>query len=135
MVDRLLDVLEDRIRRFVESRDATAVLNPAALEQASQLWQAVQASAGSGQAVPVHALGVLAYLHLCRCWVLPERQRQEELRTAMGLCRMLADHAPKRVSDHFLSVLAETRLVVEGDRVFDEYQRAGHPEMLDQAVA
>ena len=141
-VVRLQAALEARVRRFTESGDPSEVLDPAALDEASRLWEAAQPAGGDLQAVSVDVLTVLAHLYLSR-WVLPEGQDQDDRRKAISLFGVLAGRAPERVPDQILSLLsaAQTepvgdaqRLTTEGVSALNEYQRTGRPEVLDTAV-
>jgi tetratricopeptide (TPR) repeat protein len=143
MEDRLLTALEARLRRFAESGVQSAVLDPVALDQADELWQAAQPSGNDPRALPVEVLTVIAYLHLARFQALPEGQDQDDLRKALGLFSALMEQAPERVPDHIRSFLERSqqlhpgdaqRLTIQGANAWDEYRRTGSLEALNTAV-
>ena len=76
-MDSMLAALSNRIREFLESQDPSLVLDPAALEEAARLREAVRPPDGDLRSVPVDVITVLAYLHLARYQVLPDGQDQE----------------------------------------------------------
>src|SRR5689334_17734756 len=141
-MDQLVTALEARILRFYESRDPSAVLDPVATDEASQLWEAARSENADPMAFPVDVLTVLAHLHLARYQVLPEGRDQKDLEVALRFFSILADRAPERVPDKIRGILAELepppgdayRLATESSRCFAEYQRVGRPELLDSAV-
>jgi hypothetical protein len=89
LVDHLLAKLEARIRRCAETGGPSVVLDPAALDEASQLWEATQPADRDPYSVPVDVLEVLANLHLSRCKVLPEGHNQADLQRALNLFSLL----------------------------------------------
>lgn len=85
-VNHLIAALFTRLQRLVGSGDPSEVLDTAALDEASRLWEAVLPADGNLQAVPVDVLTALAYLHWSRYQVLPEGQDQHDLRKALAFC-------------------------------------------------
>ena len=142
-MDDLLARLNARISGFAESRDPGVALDPAALEEATQLWDAAQPAEGDPRAVSVDVLMTLAYLHMARYHALPKEQEQEELQTAIGFFRLLAGRAPWLVPDDFWDQLGLTRpessrfakkRAIEGVDAVKVYERTGRPELLDSAA-
>ena len=143
-MDRLLTVLNARLRRFAESGDSAVVLDPTALDEAKTLWEAVQASdnAPIKAAVIVDVLTVLAYLHWARYQVLPQGQDYPDLQAALSFFRILAECAPERIPGQIQSLLVfqsdkivgdTERLMNEGLRAYDNYMRTRRPETLEAA--
>ena len=126
VVDRLAAALHGRLQRFVESWDPSVVLDPAAVDEADRLWEAVRPTDGNLQSVSVDVLTDLAYLHLVRYQVLPEVQGQDDLRTALHFFSGLVDRAPERVPDEVRSFLAASQLepTDDAERLTDEGARA-----------
>ena len=129
--------------RFSNSGDRSAVLDPAALEEAGWLWDAVRPADGDPQGVPVDVLTVLAYLHWARYQVLPEGQDQDDLRAAVFLFGGLAGRAPERVPKQGLSLISTAprespsdgaRHAAAGGGAMSDYLQTGHPEELEAAV-
>ena len=118
------------------------MLDPVVTEEASRLWAAVQPANGDPRAIPISVMAMLASLHLARYQALPEAAGQQELRTTLGLFDMIVDATPKwaGVDAGILSsadprpTVAE-KLNAEGARALNDYQRTGHPGVLDDAIA
>ncbi len=148
MADLLLAAVNARIRRFTESGDASALLEPAAIREASQLFDGALPAGGDPGAVPVDVLTALAYLHWCRYRVLPEGQDQNDLRLALDFFAALLGRAPERIPGEIRGQIAAAvaagaagaagharSLTAEGLRAFSEYERTGSPALLDRAVS
>jgi hypothetical protein len=142
-VDDLLTALTDRIQRFSETGDPSLVLDPAVLDEANLLADAVPSGEESSQSISVDALIVLGSLHLARYEVLPVGEDQDDLQRALQFFGLLLERAPERVPENirsFLSIRKQEpsndmeRLAAEGVAAFGEFQRTGRPEMLDAAV-
>ena len=95
-MDSMLAALSNRIREFLQSRDPSLVLDPAALEEAARLREAVRPPDGNLRSIPVDVITVLAYLHLARYQVLPDGQDQNDLNIALSHFRLLMDRAPEQ---------------------------------------
>ena len=93
--DQLFSSLDARLR----SPDRSAVLDPAARDEASQLWEVATVSAKDALYVDVDVLTLLAYLHWTRFQYLPDGQDHDDLRDALKFFGMLRDGAPERVPD------------------------------------
>ena len=78
--------LAARIRRLAESGDYGAVLDPSAIYEIDQLWDAVRPEEGNLNAIPLNSLAVLAYFHLLRYQLVP-RDDMSDLKTALKIGR------------------------------------------------
>ena len=122
--------LAARLRRFAESKDPSTVLDPAALDEASRLWDDAMSVAGDPQMVSVDVLTTLGYLHMYRYSVLPEGQEQDDLRKTLTFFGLLVDRAPERIPDQVVG-----SFVSAGLEALDEYKSSGRPELLETAVS
>lgn len=83
------------------------VLDPLALEEARQLWEAADEAGGIPQSVRLDILTVLAHLHFARYQVTADGEDQDdELLRAITLFNMLAVSAPERVPHQIQNALA-----------------------------
>jgi tetratricopeptide (TPR) repeat protein len=140
----LMAVLDARIRRFTDSGDRAAVLDPVTVVEAGRLWETAVPPGGGSQAAPVDVLLILARLHTARYQAMPGSEGQPDLRMALGIVQLLDERAPERIPDGLREVLAASepeptpdaeRASIEGFQALDEYQRTGRPALLDTAVA
>lgn len=121
--------LAARLRRFSETQEPFVVLDPAALDEASRLWDAAMAEAGAPQMVSADSLTTLGYLHLFRYQVLPEGQNQDDLRKTLRLFGLLGHRAPELIPDQVADLFVSV-----GIKAFQEHMQSGRPELLDAAV-
>lgn len=143
-MDRLQAALDARIQRYIATGDSSAVLDPAALDEVAQLWEATHSPGGVAPTVPLDVLTVLAYFHWSRYEALPEGQGGEDLEPACALFELLLERSPERVPDEILRLSGTTSppkrtdepgwLIVEGACAFNIYQRTGRSGVLDVAV-
>jgi tetratricopeptide (TPR) repeat protein len=156
---RLTVALEARIERFAGSGDASAVLDPAAQDEAARLIEALGRAGGDVRAAPVAVLRTLAYFHFARFQALPDDQDEDDLQEALGLFSVLASRAPEQVPARILALLSTARRgpaggsatragaagagaarghpdqhTSAGVRAFREYQRTGRSETLAAAI-
>ena len=95
--DQLVKALDERIMAFVESSDATAVLNKVALRKAAELsWILAQPPADKPQA-DLRALCVLAWLHWCRRQALPPGQDRDDFLASLRYFSQILPVTPDAV--------------------------------------
>ncbi|MEU2062672.1 CHAT domain-containing protein [Streptomyces sp. NPDC013455] len=138
--DRLITALLDRVARYNELGDKSAVLAEAALNEADRLRRLMSYENGSGQRVlSVAALDALIMLHRARHAAEPIASACADYGIVLRLSLSKAQLFPDLVPDDFAEALAAARkLAAEADmrarRLGQEFERTGGVEHLDQAV-
>ena len=161
---RLTVMLEARVEQFADSGDASAVLDPAALDEAGRLLEVIGRAGGDVRGAPVAVLRTLANFHFARFQALPDDQDEDDLQEALALFSVLANRAPEQVPAQILAFLSTARRgpaggseagggatgggatgggaarghpdqhTSAGVRAFREYQRTGRTETLAAAI-
>jgi hypothetical protein len=143
VASRWIAALAARIRRLAEAGDFAAVLEPSALYETTQLWEATRPADSDLHAMPSDGLTVLAYLQLLRYQLAPGENGLNDLHTALRLFAVLAVRAPDRVPDDIRNVLAAGHSAKTGDAdeftmdwalVISKYQKPRPLEAVDVAV-
>ena len=136
--DQLVKALDERIMAFVESSDATAVLDKVALRKAAELsWILAQPPADKPQA-DLRALCVLAWLHWCRRQALPPGQDRDDFLASLRYFSQILPVTPDAVPGLVRQYLAQANMTTgqvidQGISISPEYERARRLCHLDAA--
>jgi tetratricopeptide (TPR) repeat protein len=137
-IQELLAAVRARVEACMEYGDASGAVDPAALDQAAELWLAAQLEP-EPQAEIIY---VLACLHWCRYLALPEGLDRDDHDAALQLFAMIGEIQPDLVPDEVARILGVTRpanqdpgsLYNRGVLLFNEFQQTGRRAEIDQAV-
>ena len=142
-VQELLAALSARIETCVEHGDASGVLEASALDEAGELWLALQLEPEP----QLEALYILAFLHWCRYQALPEGLDHEDGAAALRFFEMVGRTRPDLVPPDVARVLGTSApprggpgedpasVFNRGVLLFNEFRATGQRPAIDQALA
>ena len=122
----------------MEHGDASSVVEPAALEQAAELWRAAQLEPES----QFEIIYVLAWLHWSRYLVLPEGLDSDDFVAALEFFKMVGQRQPDLVPADVSRILGMSQpanqdagdIYNSGVRLLGEFQQNGQRPTIDQAL-
>lgn len=137
-LEELLAAIRARLEACMEHGDASRVVEPAALEQAAELWRAAQLEPGS----QLEIVYVLAWLHWSRYLVLPEGLDGDDFIAALEFFKMVGQRQPDLVPADVSRILGLSQsanqdagsIYNSGVRLLNEFQQDGQRPTIDQAL-
>ena len=106
----LLGAVRARVEACIEHGDTSSVAEPAALDEAAELWLAAQLEPDSR----LEIIYVLAWLHWCRYQVLPEGLDREDRAAALEFFEMVGKTRPDLVPAGVSRILGSPQPASQG---------------------
>ena len=135
----LLTAVRGCIENCMEHGDPLSVLEPAALDQANELWLAAQLEPEP----QFEIIYVLAWLHWCRYLALPEGLDREDRAAALKFFEMISQTQPNLVPADVSRILGIPQPASQDPgsmynsavHLLNDFQQTGQRSAIDRAVA